>query len=161
MKTSRDRLFMDIAERFAEQSTCTRGNVGAVIVRDRRIISCGYNGSPPGHPHCTEVGCDPPDGCLRTIHAEANAILWAARAGIATFEATMYSTHAPCRTCAQAIAAAGIVNFYYHTPYREARLDLLRHAGVYVYHPAEIYDAFPLRPHPVNLDQSWDPSVLA
>lgn len=145
MRTSRDELFMRVAHLFAEQSTCNRGNVGAVIVQDRRIISTGYNGSPPGAPHCTDVGCDETDmpwlcdqqvkdtglgtfsarGCQRTIHAEANAILWAARHGVPLQGTTMYSTHAPCLTCAQAIVQAGIHEFHFKKDYRLSRLDVL------------------------------------
>ncbi len=130
MRRTRDQLFMHIAVLFAQQSTCTRANVGAVIVQDNRIISCGYNGSPPGQPHCLDVGCDPPDGCLRTIHAEANAILWAARTGVSVHEATMYATHEPCLTCAQAIAASGITRFMYFIPYRLGRCDILWDSGI-------------------------------
>lgn len=121
---------MEVARLFAYQSTCNRGQVGAVIVQDKRIVSCGYNGSPPGQPHCLDVGCDPPDGCLRTIHAEANAILWAARHGTSLNGATMYATHAPCLTCAQAIAASGIKRFVYNRAYRLERLDVLADSDV-------------------------------
>jgi dCMP deaminase len=92
----------------------------------------GYNGSPPGQPHCTEVGCEPETGCERTIHAEANAIAWAARAGVPTEEATMYSSHSPCRHCAQLIAACGIEEFVYLENYREERLDILTDSKILV-----------------------------
>lgn len=133
MRRSRDELFMQVALLFAEQSTCNRGHVGTVIVQDNRIVSCGYNGSPPGHDHCLDVGCDPADGCLRTIHAEANAIHWAARTGVSLLGATMYATHAPCLTCAQAIAASGIKRFVYLNGYRLERLDVLWGSGIGVY----------------------------
>ena len=125
--------FLNIAREIAKASTCTRGNVGAVIVQDRRIVSTGYNGAPPGMPHCTEVGCDvrtvdkstypePPllieMGCQRAIHAELNAIAWAARHGVATDGGIMYATHGPCLKCAQAILAAGIVEVHAIKPYR-------------------------------------------
>lgn len=132
MRRSRDELFMQVAHLFSEQSTCNRGNVGAVIVQDRRIVSTGYNGSPPGAPHCTDVGCWPEDGCLRTIHAEANAILWAARHGVPLQGATMYSTHAPCLTCAQAIVQSGMVKLVFDRVYRLARLDVLADSGMIV-----------------------------
>ena len=132
-RTSRDRLFIDVALRFAEQGTCNRAKVGAVIVQDRRIVSCGYVGSPPGQPHCLDVGCDPEDGCLRTIHAEMNAILWAARMGVPLDGAEMYATHSPCLTCAQGIVQAGIGKFVYVTDYRKARLDILNLADVVWY----------------------------
>jgi dCMP deaminase len=71
--------------------TCNRAKVGCLIVRDGRIISTGYNGSPPGEPHCLEVGCDMVNGhCVRTTHAEANAIAWAAKEGVSTKGATIY-----------------------------------------------------------------------
>jgi dCMP deaminase len=127
--------FLNIAREIANASTCTRGNVGAVIVQDRRIVSTGYNGAPPGMPHCTEVGCDvrmvdksvydeprlnveTTSGCQRAIHAELNAIAWAARHGVATDGGIMYATHGPCLKCAQAILACGIVEVHFVTPYR-------------------------------------------
>ena len=118
-------MFMAMAWLVSARSTCNRGQVGAVIVDDRRPVSIGYNGAPPRMKHCTEVGCDPEDGCERTIHAEANAIAWAARRGISVEGATMYSTHSPCRMCANLIASAGIDAFIYDTEYRLGRLDIL------------------------------------
>jgi dCMP deaminase len=135
--------FLEVAQVIAAASTCLRGQVGAVIVQDRRAVSMGYNGAPPGMPHCTEVGCKvdetlhhvrkitvPVDlrgdlelvpaelGCQRAIHAELNAICWAARHGVATDGGIMYCTHGPCLKCAQAMLAAGIVEVHYMTPYR-------------------------------------------
>ena len=93
-------------------------HVGAVVVKDGRIVSIGYNGSPPGQPHCIDVGCAAEDGCLRTIHAEANAVFWAARTGTPLLGATMYATHSPCLTCAQQpIIVAGIRHFIYDNDY--------------------------------------------
>lgn len=129
---TRDDMLMAMAETVRKRSTCLRGQVGVVIARDGRIVSMGYNGSPPGVDHCTEVGCEPEDGCERTIHAEANALVWAARAGITTEGAVMYSTHSPCRTCAQLIASAGIEEFMYVRPYRAERLDILTASKVKV-----------------------------
>ena len=96
---------MTITREVAERSTCLRAKVGAVIVRDRSILATGYNGSPAGLPHCTEVGCliyesRTPDGeteqnCYRTIHAEINAISQAARNGAAIRDADIYVTHTP------------------------------------------------------------------
>jgi dCMP deaminase len=105
---------------FAERSSCPRLSVGVVLVRDGRIISTGYNGAPPGMAHCTEVGCDMGEGCKRAIHAEVNAIAWAARNGVSTYGATMFSTRAPCVACAQVALAAGIVQIHYDVLYRDA-----------------------------------------
>lgn len=118
-RDSRDKMFWEIANVVSRRSTCTRGNVGAVVVRDSRIISLGYNGTPPGHDHCQHHKDEVlPNGCQHAIHAEANALAWAARAGISTEGATMYCTHGPCLKCAQLMLAAGLVKLYYDTPYR-------------------------------------------
>lgn len=127
---NRHALFLDVAQRFSRESTCTRGHVGAVIVKDRRIISTGYNGAPANLPHCDEVGCDltmgPDAGCQRAIHAEANAISYAVRAGVRVEGATMYCTAGPCLKCAQLIVAAGIIECVYLNPYRKTDgVDLL------------------------------------
>jgi dCMP deaminase len=129
--------FLEVARVVSNASTCTRGNAGAVIVQDRRIVSTGYNGAPPGMPHCTDVGCDLPGegvyGCQRAIHAELNAIAWAARHGVATDGGIMYATHGPCLKCAQAILAAGIVEVHYIHPYRLTEgVELLDKATVFV-----------------------------
>jgi dCMP deaminase len=132
---SRDDLYVQIAKVLAQVGTCPRAQVGALIVRNGRIISTGYNGSPPGQPHCIDVGCQEKvvPGCTRAIHAEANAIVYAARAGISTDAATMYCTHSMCATCAAIVASAGIVRVVYETPYRlTGGLDLLRDMGVEV-----------------------------
>ena len=119
----REEGYLSIAQVLRTQSTCKRGKVGAVLVRDRRIIATGYNGSPPGMPHCIELGCDVDandhtSGCRRTIHAEANVIYFAARHGVCTKGSTLYCTHGPCLKCAQAILAAGIICVVFQTPYR-------------------------------------------
>ncbi len=108
---------MKIAHLVAERSTCTRRSVGAIIVKDKRIISTGYNGAPRGLKHCLEVGClrermGVPSGerheLCRGAHAEQNAIIQAASSGVSMEGATMYSTTAPCATCAKMIINAGI-----------------------------------------------------
>lgn len=131
-RQTHDEMFSSVALSVAGRSTCNRGQVGAVLVQDRRPISIGYNGAPPGMKHCTEVGCDPVDGCERTIHAEANAIAWAARAGIKVEGATMYSTHSPCRSCANLILAAGVQRFVYSYDYRLGRLDVLDSGNIQI-----------------------------
>lgn len=132
-RIERDELFMQVAELFALRSTCTRGNIGAVIVKEGRIISSGYNGAPPGMKHCSEVGCEVGDeelGCQRTIHAEANALIFAARTGVPTIDSIMYCTHSPCAACARLLIAAGISKLFYRNAYRRGRLDLLDEACV-------------------------------
>lgn len=146
-RSSRDDMLVSIAEIVRERSTCLRGQVGVVIGHNGRIISMGYNGSPPGMDHCLDVGCEPSDpvnefdlvtdedrlslfGCQRTIHAEANAIAWAARAGTPIAGTTMYSTHSPCGKCAQLIVSAGIGRFVYTRSYRAERLDILEAGNV-------------------------------
>ena len=117
-----DRITMMIrtAELWAKRSTCNRGQNAAIIARNGRILSVGYNGSPPGHEHCIEAGCitGPDTGCIRTIHAEANAIAWAARDGLSTEGAFIYCTSFPCYTCSKLIIAAGIKEVYYLNNYR-------------------------------------------
>lgn len=92
--------------------------MGCVVARGNRVLSQGYNGSPPGAPHCEDVGCYLVDGhCRRTIHAEHNAILWARGLGIDVRGATMYCTHKPCPECRRLLADAGIVRVYYREDY--------------------------------------------
>jgi dCMP deaminase len=122
-RPSRTETYMEICHVLRKRSTCLRGKVGALLVMDKRIIATGYNGSPPGAPHCFELGCDVESndhqaGCQRTIHAEANVIAYAARHGAACEGANLYSTHGPCLKCAQLIAAAGISSVVYEVPYR-------------------------------------------
>lgn len=108
-RPSWDAYFMDIAFTVAQRSTCDRAHVGAVIVRERRILTTGYNGAPAGLPHCDEIGHLMIDGhCVRTLHAEQNAIIQAALHGISIEESTIYVTHQPCLTCAKMIINAGI-----------------------------------------------------
>ncbi|CDW59576.1 Lactamase B and dCMP cyt deam 1 domain containing protein [Trichuris trichiura] len=101
------------------RSTCTRLEVGATIVRDKRIIAGGYNGSVSGDVHCIDEGCYVVDGhCLRTIHAEMNALLQCAKLGIATDQAEVYVTHFPCLACTKALLQAGIKKIHYLKDYR-------------------------------------------
>jgi dCMP deaminase len=141
---------MRTAHLFAERATCKRGKVGAVLVKDDRIISTGYNGAPPGMPHCTDVGCDelilfekipgilmpqfePVElGCQRTIHAEANVLLYAARHGIPTEGAHLYCTYSPCERCALLLANAGIKKLIYDKPYRATPWQLIKELGIKV-----------------------------
>ena len=124
--------FMNIARQVASRATCERKHVGAVIVRDRTILSTGYNGSIRGLDHCEDVGCVIEDGhCVSTVHAEANAILQAARNGVAIAGAELYTTASPCWPCFKLIANAGIVRVYYGEFYRDEKsLRVAREAGI-------------------------------
>ena len=105
-----DEYFLNIAFAVAERATCGRAHVGCVLVQDGHIISTGFNGSPVGQPHCDAVGHQIQDGhCIRTVHAEANAIIQAALHGISTKGCVCYLTHFPCYSCAKMLVNAGIV----------------------------------------------------
>ncbi|EMG28539.1 ComE operon protein 2 [Listeria fleischmannii] len=107
-----DQFFMAQSHLISSRSTCTRLMVGATIVRDKRIIAGGYNGSIAGGDHCAEHGCLVVEGhCIRTIHAEMNAILQCAKFGASTDKAEMYVTHFPCVACCKSIIQAGIKPF--------------------------------------------------
>jgi dCMP deaminase len=123
VRVSWDRYFMNIAHEAKRRSTCARKNVGAVLVRDRMILSTGYNGSIRGLPHCDEIGHMMEAGhCVATIHAEANAILQAARNGIRIDGATLYTTASPCWSCFKLSANAGIAAIVYDEFYRDERI---------------------------------------
>ncbi len=118
-----DEYFMNIAREVATRSTCDRKHVGAVLVRDRTILSTGYNGSIRGMPHCDEVGHQMDDGhCARTIHAEVNAIVQAARHGIRLEGADIYVTASPCWNCFKLLANAGVRRIVYGEFYRDERI---------------------------------------
>lgn len=118
IRPSWDEYFMKIADTVASRATCDRGRSGCVIVRDRQILVTGYVGSPIGLPHCDEVGHQMKqlmheDGkvtqhCVRTVHAEQNAICQAAKLGISLQDSTLYCRMTPCRTCAMLIINCGI-----------------------------------------------------
>ena len=113
------KLFMNIAELFAQQSTCNRAMVGSVLVRDGRIISVGYNGSLPKQPHCSDIGhLMFENHCIRTVHSEMNTIIFAAKNGIDTKGAVLYTTHYPCLHCTKMLLGAGVKKVFYRTPYR-------------------------------------------
>lgn len=113
---------MGIAHQAATRSTCTRKHVGAVIVRDRTVLSTGYNGSVRGLPHCEDVGCDMEEGhCVATVHAEANAIIQAAKNGVSLEDGELYTTASPCWGCFKLIANSGIRRIYYGEFYRDEK----------------------------------------
>ena len=122
-RVSWDEYFMNIARVVATRSTCDRKHVGAVIVRDKTILSTGYNGSIRGLPHCTEAGHMMEDGhCVATVHAEANAIIQAAKNGVAIEGASIYTTASPCWPCFKLIANAGFRRIVFGEFYRDNRI---------------------------------------
>lgn len=156
IRPSHDEVLMEAAKNISRRGTCSRLQVGAVIVKDTRPISWGYNGAPSGLPHCTheckcynsnhQLGCQCP-GCTNrhyvdcgldkpcevSVHAENNAIAFAARHGLATEGTTMYCTHQPCLKCAQLAINAGIVRVVFGSVYRDVSgINLLISASVLV-----------------------------
>lgn len=134
-RISWDQYFMAQSHLLALRSTCTRLMVGATVVRDNRIIAGGYNGSIAGGVHCIDEGCYVIDNhCVRTIHAEMNALLQCAKFGVPTDGAEIYVTHFPCLQCCKALIQAGIKSIYYaeaykNHPYAE---ELFMQAGIKV-----------------------------
>lgn len=132
--------FMKITALVAERSTCTRRSVGAIIVKDKRILSTGYNGAPSGLPHCLDIGCmradlNVPSGerheLCRGIHAEQNAIIQAAYHGVSVKDADIYCTNLPCVICAKMIINAGIRRIYYESGYADdISQQMLEDAGI-------------------------------
>ena len=122
-RASWDEYFMRIARDVATRATCDRKHVGAVLVRDKCILATGYNGSIRGLPHCDEDGHLMEDGhCVRTIHAEANAIIQAARNGVRIEGGTVYVTASPCWGCFKMIANAGCNRIVFGEFYRDERI---------------------------------------
>jgi dCMP deaminase len=139
-RPSWDTYFLDITMLVAKRSTCLRRAVGAIIVKDKRILSTGYNGAPSGIRHCLEVGClreqlkiesGQRHELCRGIHAEQNAIIQAAYHGVSVKEASLYCTNLPCSICAKMIINAGIRKIYYRAGYADSMSrEMLREAGV-------------------------------
>jgi dCMP deaminase len=135
-----DEYFMRIAAEVATRTTCSRRAVGAVLVKDKRILSTGYNGVPTGVEHCLSRGClreqrGIPSGqqheLCRGLHAEQNAIIQAARYGINIMGATCYCTTQPCIICAKMLINAGIVEIVYQQPYSDdLTMEMLGEAGI-------------------------------
>lgn len=118
-----DEYFGEITKQVALRSTCVRKKVGAIIVKDKNIISTGYNGSIRGLEHCETVGCLMIEGhCTRTIHAEANAIIQAAKHGLTIDRAEIYISASPCFNCFKLIANSGITKIYFMEFYRDERI---------------------------------------
>ncbi|GMQ57682.1 cytidine/deoxycytidylate deaminase family protein [Vallitalea sediminicola] len=142
MRPSWDEYFMDIVEIIKGRSTCLRRKVGAVIVKDRRILTTGYNGAPSGCKHCAEVGClrqqmNIPSGqrheLCRASHAEQNAIVQAAMHGVSIDGGTIYVTDQPCVICSKLIINAGLKRVVFKGSYPdELSMELLKEASIIV-----------------------------
>jgi len=141
-RPSWDEYFIKLVDEVAQRATCDRGKSGCIIVKDKRILCTGYVGSPPGFPHCDEAGHQlkqvvNEDGsiskhCVRTIHAEQNAIAQAARYGLALENTTLYCTMEPCRVCAMLIISVGVKKVVVKRKYHAAEdtRALFSHAGI-------------------------------
>lgn len=140
MRPGWDEYFLQIASVVSERSTCLRRQVGSLIVKDRRILTTGYNGAPRGLAHCSEVGCLRDEAGVehgrghelcRGLHAEQNAIIQAAMYGVSIDGATVYSTHQPCVLCTKMLVNAGIKAIYYVESYPdELAVKMLDEAGI-------------------------------
>ncbi|HEY8297081.1 MAG TPA: cytidine/deoxycytidylate deaminase family protein [Candidatus Baltobacteraceae bacterium] len=132
MRPGWDEYFMQIARTVATRATCPRASVGAVLVRDHRILTTGYNGAPRGVAHCAEVGCTlASEHCVRATHAEANAVVQAALHGITLANSIAYCTHQPCVNCSKLLISAGVVKIVYEAAYIDPiAQELLAEAGV-------------------------------
>lgn len=140
MRPSWDEYFMEIVNVVKKRSTCARRQVGAIIVKDKRILSTGYNGAPVGLSHCEEAGClrnelNVPSGerheLCRALHAEQNAIVQAAYSGVSINESTIYVTNQPCVLCAKMIINSGIKRVVFGGSYPdESSVEFLKKAGV-------------------------------
>ena len=139
-RPSWDDYFINIAEQVAGRSTCLRRRTGAILVKDRRILATGYNGTPAGLRHCEEVGClreqrkiasGSHHELCRGIHAEQNAVIQAAKHGITIEGATAYTTHQPCVLCAKILINAGVVDIAFRDPYPDPLAEeMLAEAGI-------------------------------
>ena len=115
-----DEYFLKLAMLASERATCPRMHCGCVLVKDKNVISTGYNGSIPGDEHCDEIGCLMVENhCVRTVHAEMNALIQAAKRGHAIDGATAYVTNMPCTTCAKALITAGIKRVVVFSDYHD------------------------------------------
>ncbi|MHA2292024.1 MAG: deoxycytidylate deaminase [Candidatus Hodarchaeales archaeon] len=130
-RTDWESYFMNIAKQVATRSTCDRKHVGAVIVRDKTILSTGYNGSIRSLPHCDEVGhIIEEDHCIQTVHAEANAIAQAAKNGVNVDQSEIYITATPCWTCFKLLANSGIIKVVYGELYKDKRKRMVNAANL-------------------------------
>jgi dCMP deaminase len=152
LRPTREQMLMEMAGVAAKRSTCSRAQVGVVIARDGRVLVTGYNGAPSGLPHCShecdcsydevvEGGvpvrrihkpeCNSKEPCVISVHAEANAIAYAARWGISLEDSELYTTMVPCLPCAQLLVNSGVIMVYFQSEYRDGRgLELLKNASI-------------------------------
>jgi len=139
-RPSWDEYFLEMARVIASRATCLRRSVGAILVRDKRILATGYNGAPAGLPHCAEVGCrrqqlgiasgERQELC-RGLHAEQNAIIQGAFHGVSVRGSTLYCTTQPCVICAKMLINAGVERIVYEGDYADQlSLEMLQEAGV-------------------------------
>ena len=135
-RVSWNSYFMAIAKQVATRSTCSRKHVGAVLVRDKMILTTGYNGSIRGTAHCDDEGHLMEAGhCVRTVHAEANAIVQAARNGVRIDQSDCYVTASPCFKCFQLLANGGIQRILFEEFYRDERIfDFAKQLGIELVH---------------------------
>ena len=153
-RPSWDEYFLEMIETVAKRATCDRGRSGCVIVRDNRILTSGYVGSPPGLDHCDDVGHlmkqvidedgQTRDHCMRTIHAEQNAICQAARHGISLAGGTLYCKMEPCRVCAMMIISVGITRVVALRRYQAAQetRDMFERAGIQLDVVEDVLEAY-------------------
>jgi dCMP deaminase len=145
-RPSWDDYFLQMAKLAATRATCPRRRVGAVLVRDQRVLATGYNGSIRGGQHCDDVGCllveqNGRPSCVRTVHAELNAILQCAINGISSANSTLYCTDFPCSGCAKALVQAGVKQVVFLSEYPDANSGIiLRDGGVSLFKAIESDD---------------------
>lgn len=138
MREPWDNFFMRIAREVASRATCDRKHVGAVLVVNNNIVATGYNGSIPGMEHCDDVGHIVIDGsCVRTTHAEQNAICQAAKRGTSLTDSTAYITCEPCWTCFKLLITSGVIRMVYCDPYgsedsllKDKKIETIRKLGI-------------------------------
>ena len=135
-RISWDEYFMRITEIVAKRSTCNKIEVGCIIVKNRLILSTGYNGAPKGMPHCIDVGCLIYNNhCIRSLHAEVNAIIQCASSNMSTKGSYVYVTHLPCWQCSLMLINAEVEKIFYANDYVDDRgnqLELLKKANIKV-----------------------------
>jgi len=152
LRPSWDDYFIEMARLAATRATCPRRRVGAVLVRDHRVLATGYNGSVRGGAHCDDVGCllieqNGRQSCVRTVHAELNAIIQCAVNGVSCVGATMYCTDFPCVNCAKAMIQAGVAHAIYLADYPDPNSSaLLRESGVTLMKAAKVDTGYFLIP---------------
>lgn len=165
-RPSWDEYFMSMADYASTRTTCLRRAVGAVIVKDHRVLATGYNGVPTGIRHCAEVGClrqqlGVPSGqrheICRGLHAEQNAIIQAARYGVDISGASIYVNTQPCVVCAKMLINAGITEIVYKNPYPdELSMQMLKESGIRL----RVYDPATKTAHPLEDDQAESSSLV-